>query len=122
MRFPHKGFVRIGNNVEVSSNCSIARGSLSDTIINDGTKLDALVHVAHNVTIGRDCELTAGTVIGGSTILGIGERAERLLIVALVGMIPHPDALSWAMIIVSIVAGVTLAQRIAATSKKLSTT
>ena len=54
--------------------------------------------------------------------IGIGERAERLLIVAFVGMIPHPDALSWAMIIVSIVAGVTLAQRIAATSKKLSTT
>jgi UDP-3-O-[3-hydroxymyristoyl] glucosamine N-acyltransferase len=70
VRFPHKGFVRIGNNVEISTNCSIARGSLSDTIINDGTKLDALVHVAHNVTIGRDCELTAGTVIGGSTILG----------------------------------------------------
>lgn len=70
IRFPHKGYVRIGDDVEISANCSIARGSLSDTIIKDGTKLDALVHVAHNVTIGRDCELTAGTIIGGSTTIG----------------------------------------------------
>lgn len=69
-KFPHKGNVRIGNNVEVFANCSIARGSLSDTILGDGTKLDALVHIAHNVVIGRNCELTAGTVIGGSTTIG----------------------------------------------------
>jgi archaetidylinositol phosphate synthase len=54
--------------------------------------------------------------------IGIGERAERLLIVALVGMIPHPEAFNWAMTLVSIVAAITLAQRIAATSKRLSTT
>lgn len=70
IRFPHRGHVRIGDDVEISANCSIARGSLTDTIIKDGTKLDALVHVAHNVTIGRDCELTAGTIIGGSTTVG----------------------------------------------------
>jgi UDP-3-O-[3-hydroxymyristoyl] glucosamine N-acyltransferase len=70
IRFPHRGYVRIGNDVEISANCSIARGSLSDTIIMDGTKLDALVHVAHNVTVGRNCELTAGTIIGGSTTIG----------------------------------------------------
>lgn len=69
-RFPHIGGVRIGNNVEVCANSSIARGSLSDTVIEDGTKLDALVHVAHNVVIGRNCELTAGTIIGGSTTIG----------------------------------------------------
>jgi UDP-3-O-[3-hydroxymyristoyl] glucosamine N-acyltransferase len=69
-RFPHIGGVRIGNNVEISSNCSIVRGSLSDTIIDDGTKLDALVHVAHNVQIGKNSALTAGTIIGGSTIIG----------------------------------------------------
>jgi UDP-3-O-[3-hydroxymyristoyl] glucosamine N-acyltransferase len=69
-RFPHIGGVIIGNNVEICANSSIARGSLSDTIIGDGTKLDALVHVAHNVVIGRNCELTAGTIIGGSTIIG----------------------------------------------------
>lgn len=70
IRFPHRGVVRIGDDVEISANCSIARGSLADTVIMDGTKLDALVHVAHNVTIGRNCELTAGTVIGGSTTIG----------------------------------------------------
>jgi archaetidylinositol phosphate synthase len=51
--------------------------------------------------------------------IGIGERAERLLIIALVGFIPIESAMTWAMIIVTIVAGITLAQRIAATAKKL---
>lgn len=69
-RFPHLGLVVIGSDVEISANCSIARGSLSDTAIGDGTKLDALVHVAHNVKIGRDCQLAAGTIIGGSTTVG----------------------------------------------------
>lgn len=69
-KFPHNGYVRIGDNVEIYANCSIARGSLSDTIIGDGTKLDALVHIAHNVKVGKDCELTAGTIIGGSTTVG----------------------------------------------------
>lgn len=68
--FPHFRGVRIGNNVLISANCSVARGSLSDTVINDGTKLDGLVHVAHNVILGLNCELTAGTIIGGSTIVG----------------------------------------------------
>jgi UDP-3-O-[3-hydroxymyristoyl] glucosamine N-acyltransferase len=69
-KFPHNGYVRLGNNVEIYTNCSVARGSLSDTSIGDGTKLDALVHIAHNVTVGKNCELTAGTIIGGSTSLG----------------------------------------------------
>ncbi len=68
--FPHFGKVIIGNNVEISTNCSIARGSLKDTIIGDGTKLDALVHIAHNVNVAKNCSLTAGTVIGRSTIVG----------------------------------------------------
>ena len=68
--FPHMSGVIIRDDVEVFSNCSIARGSLSDTIIGKGTKLDALVHVAHNVIIGENCELTAGTIVGGSTIIG----------------------------------------------------
>ncbi|VFJ13111.1 UDP-3-O-(3-hydroxymyristoyl)glucosamine N-acyltransferase [Candidatus Nitrosocosmicus franklandus] len=70
LQFPHIGKVIIGDNVEICANCSIARGSLSNTIIDDGTKLDALVHIAHNVKIGKNCELTAGTVIGGSTVVG----------------------------------------------------
>jgi UDP-3-O-[3-hydroxymyristoyl] glucosamine N-acyltransferase len=54
----------------IEDNCSIARDSLSDTIIGDDTKLDALVHVAHNVEIGGNCVLAAGTIIGGSTKIG----------------------------------------------------
>jgi UDP-3-O-[3-hydroxymyristoyl] glucosamine N-acyltransferase len=69
-RFPHLKGVKIGNNVDISGNSNIDRGSLSDTKIGDGTKIDALVHVAHNVTIGKNCQLTAGTVIGGSTVIG----------------------------------------------------
>ncbi len=69
-KFPHAGYVRMGNNVEICANCSIARGSLSDTVIGDGTKIDALVHIAHNVIIGGNCELTAGTIVGGSTVIG----------------------------------------------------
>jgi UDP-3-O-[3-hydroxymyristoyl] glucosamine N-acyltransferase len=69
-RFPHLRGVKVGNNVEICANSSIARGSLSYTSIGNGTKIDALVHLAHNVTIGEKCELTAGTVIGGSTKLG----------------------------------------------------
>jgi len=52
--------------------------------------------------------------------VGIGERAERLLIIAIIGMIPAKEAMQWAMIIVSIVAGITLAQRVVVTVNKLS--
>jgi len=69
-RFPHIGGVQIGDNVEICSNCSIARGSLLDTVIGNGTKINALVHVAHNVELGRNCALGAGVTIGGSTIIG----------------------------------------------------
>ncbi len=55
-KFPHLKGVRIGNNVEIYANSSVARGSLSDTIIGDDTKIDALVHVAHNVSIGKSCQ------------------------------------------------------------------
>jgi len=66
-KFPHFGKVIIENNVEIFANCSIARGSISDTIIEKGTKIDALCHIAHNVHIGTNTQVTAGTVVGGST-------------------------------------------------------
>ena len=67
IRFPHIGDVKIGNNVEICSNNNVARGSLSDTVIGDGTKVDAMVQIAHNVVIGKNCEITTGTI----TILSI---------------------------------------------------
>jgi UDP-3-O-[3-hydroxymyristoyl] glucosamine N-acyltransferase len=69
-KFPHYGKVVIENDVEIFANCSVARGSLSDTIIGQGTKIDALCHIAHNVNIGKNTELTAGTIVGGSTTIG----------------------------------------------------
>jgi len=52
--------------------------------------------------------------------VGIGERAERRLTIAAIGMIPIKEAMQWAMIIVSILAGITLAQRIAVTVRRLA--
>jgi len=69
-KFPHIRGIIIGNNVEICANTDIARGSLTDTVIGDGTKIDAMVHIAHNVKIGRNCMITGGTVIGGSAVLG----------------------------------------------------
>ena len=70
VRFPHIRGVKIGNNLEICANTNIARGSLSDTVIGDGTKIDAMVQIAHNVVIGKSCEITTGTIIGGSTKIG----------------------------------------------------
>ena len=69
-RFPHFGRVLIGDDVEICANSHIAKGSLSDTVISDGTKIDALVHISHNVFVGKNCEITAGAVIGGSAEIG----------------------------------------------------
>jgi UDP-3-O-[3-hydroxymyristoyl] glucosamine N-acyltransferase len=69
-RFPHFGKVIIEDNVEIFANCSIARGSISDTIIEQGTKVDAMCHIAHNVHVGKNTLVTAGAVIGGSTSIG----------------------------------------------------
>ena len=69
-RFPHFGRVLIGDDVEICANSHVAKGSLSDTVISDGTKIDALVHISHNVFVGKNCEITAGAVIGGSAEIG----------------------------------------------------
>ena len=69
-KFPHLKGVIIGDNVDITSGCRIARGSLSDTEIGDGTKLDALAYVAHNVKIGKNCLLTGGAMIGGTARIG----------------------------------------------------
>ncbi|MFQ6615379.1 MAG: UDP-3-O-(3-hydroxymyristoyl)glucosamine N-acyltransferase [Fidelibacterota bacterium] len=64
------GRVVIGNDVEIGANCAIDRGTLGDTVIGDGSKLDNLVHIAHNVRLGRGCLVTAQVGIAGSTIIG----------------------------------------------------
>ena len=69
-RIPHVGACIIGDDVEIGSNSCVDRGSLDDTIIGKGSKLDNLVHVGHNARIGERCLLMAGVGIAGSTRLG----------------------------------------------------
>lgn len=67
---PHIGSVIINNNVYIGSNCTIDRGSFSNTIIDHDTKIDNLVHLAHNVKIGSNCFIAGQVGIAGSTIIG----------------------------------------------------
>ena len=71
-RIPHIGGCVLEDDVEIGSNCTIDRGSLDDTVIGQGTKLDNQVHVGHNVRIGRRCLVMGGVGIGGSTRIGNG--------------------------------------------------
>ena len=67
---PHKGTVVIEDDVEIGANCTIARARTGATLIGAGTKIDALVHIAHNVTIGRNCIIVAQVGVAGSARLG----------------------------------------------------
>jgi UDP-3-O-[3-hydroxymyristoyl] glucosamine N-acyltransferase len=70
IKFPQVGSVEIGDDVEIGSNATVARGSLGKTRIERGVKLDNLVHVAHNVHIGHDTIIAAQTGISGSCEIG----------------------------------------------------
>lgn len=84
-KFPQVGRVEIGNDVEVGANSAIDRAALGVTSIGDGTKLDNLVHIAHNCKIGRHVVIAAQTGISGGVIVedyaviggqvGIGDKA-----------------------------------------------
>jgi UDP-3-O-[3-hydroxymyristoyl] glucosamine N-acyltransferase len=64
------GRVIIQDDVEIGANTTIDRGALRDTVIGEGTKIDNLVQIGHNVVIGRHCVIVAQTGISGSTVLG----------------------------------------------------
>lgn len=64
------GAVTIGKDVEIGANSAIDRGTIRATSIADGTKLDNMVHVGHNVSIGRDCLLCGQVGIAGSARIG----------------------------------------------------
>lgn len=64
------GAVRIGDDVEIGANVAIDRGTIRDTVIGDGSKLDNLVHIGHNVQIGHDCLLCGQVGIAGSARIG----------------------------------------------------
>ncbi len=64
------GAVTVGDDVEIGANTCIDRGTIRDTVIGSGTKLDNLVHIGHNVQIGRDCLLCGQVGIAGSARIG----------------------------------------------------
>jgi len=64
------GAVSIGDNVEIGASCAIDRGTIRNTEIGRGTKLDNLVHVGHNVSIGEDCLICGQVGIAGSARIG----------------------------------------------------
>jgi UDP-3-O-[3-hydroxymyristoyl] glucosamine N-acyltransferase len=70
LKVPQTGRVVIQNNVEIGAGTTIDRGSLRDTVIGEGTKIDNQVQIGHNVTIGRHCLLAAQIGLAGSLTIG----------------------------------------------------
>ena len=70
LKVPQTGRVLIQNHVEVGAGTTIDRGSLRDTVIGEGTKIDNQVQIGHNVTIGRHCLLAAQIGLAGSLTIG----------------------------------------------------
>jgi len=71
-KIPQLGRVILQDDVEIGANSTIDRGALNDTIIGEGTKIDNLVQIAHNVRIGRLCLIAAQCGIAGSCSIGDG--------------------------------------------------
>ncbi len=70
LNFPHIGGVVIGDGVDIGCYVSIDRGTLDDTVIGNGVRIDDLVHISHNCQIGADAVVTGLVGIGGSSRLG----------------------------------------------------
>lgn len=69
-KIPQVGGVIIEDDVEFGANCTIDRATLGNTLIKKGTKIDNMVHIAHNVTIGEHCLLAGQVGIAGSSTIG----------------------------------------------------
>jgi UDP-3-O-[3-hydroxymyristoyl] glucosamine N-acyltransferase len=71
-KIPHVGRCLIGDDVEIGANVTIDRGSVDDTAVGAGTKIDNLVHLGHNVRVGRLCLVMAQVGVAGSTTIEDG--------------------------------------------------
>lgn len=80
----HRGRVVIEDDVDIGANCTIARAKKTATRIGKGTKIDSLVHIGHNVVIGRNCILIAQVGIAGSARLG-----DNVILAGQVGIKDH---------------------------------
>ena len=83
-KVPQLGHVVCGDDVEIGSNSAVDRGTLGVTTIGPRTKLDNLVHIAHNCTIGADVVMAAGAMVAGSTTMG-----DRCVLAGQVGVSGH---------------------------------
>ena len=101
VKFPQLGNIVIGDDVEIGSNTTIDRGSLGTTLIGEGTKIDNLVQIAHNVKIGRHCVIASQVGISGSSEIGnyvvmagqvgVGDHAyveDRVIVGGQAGVLP----------------------------------
>ncbi len=86
VKFPQQGRLVIENDVEIGANTTIDRGALEETRIGRGTKLDNLVHVGHNVSIGCNVVIAAQTGISGSSTIG-----DRAIVGGQVGIADHVE-------------------------------
>ncbi|MBI5555133.1 MAG: UDP-3-O-(3-hydroxymyristoyl)glucosamine N-acyltransferase [Elusimicrobia bacterium] len=84
VKVPQVGTVIVEDDVEIGANVCIARGTLGDTIIGSGTKIDNLVQIAHNVKIGRNCLIIAQVGISGSTTV-----EDNVTIAGQAGIVGH---------------------------------
>jgi UDP-3-O-[3-hydroxymyristoyl] glucosamine N-acyltransferase len=84
LKVPQIGRVIIQDDVEIGANTTVDRGATRDTIIGEGTKIDNLVQIAHNVVIGRHCVIVSQTGISGSVTIEDG-----VVLGGQVGMIGH---------------------------------
>jgi UDP-3-O-[3-hydroxymyristoyl] glucosamine N-acyltransferase len=84
LKVPQIGRVVIQDDVEIGANATIDRGATRDTVIGEGSKIDNLVQIGHNVVIGRHCIIVAQAGISGSTTLG-----DFVVVAGQVGIVGH---------------------------------
>jgi UDP-3-O-[3-hydroxymyristoyl] glucosamine N-acyltransferase len=84
VKVPQLGRVVIQDNVEIGANTTIDRGGTGDTVVGEGTKIDNLVQIGHNCTIGRHCIIVAECGLSGSVVLG-----DRVVLGGQVGIADH---------------------------------
>lgn len=84
VKIPQVGRVVIGDDVEIGANVAIDRARFDTTSVGSGTKIDNLVHIAHNVTIGKNCLIVAQVGISGSTVIG-----DNVIIAGQAGIVGH---------------------------------
>src|SRR5205823_225171 len=84
IKVPQLGRVIVQDNVEIGAGTAIDRGASGDTVIGEGTKIDNLVQIGHNVSVGRNCIIVAQCGISGSVVLG-----DNVILGGQVGIADH---------------------------------